>query len=74
MAEFFRVGHERMWPEWFHDAVSANDVVTRSGGWKQPISKAFVLIRGQYMEVNHGDYVVLNNDGTLGIQLHRTND
>lgn len=70
----FHVGHEQYWPDWFHQAVTDNRIVTKSGGWGQPIIAADVLIRGQYIRAHKDDYVVLDDEGMLSIRYGRHND
>lgn len=70
----FHVGHEDRWPDWFADAVTDNRIVTKSGGWGNPIEAADVLIRGQYIRAHKGDYVVLDAEGMLSIRYGKHND
>lgn len=64
--EVFCVGHEMLWPQWFHDAVQARLIIARTGGWRFPVMSADVKVGNHYVRVRAGDFIHYQ-DGRLAV-------
>lgn len=60
---------ELNWPQWAHDALTANDIISHNTGkWTNPSEPTYLDIRvigNTYLRANLGDYVVRDWDGRL---------
>ena len=67
--EAFQIGSDRFYPEWLHDAVSKNDVITykdpNSDGWKEPFYHCDIKTLEGVMRGNRGDYIIQGVSGEI---------
>ena len=67
--EAFQVGSDRFYPEWLHDAVSANVVITYpqdgSDGWKEAFDHADIRTLEGTMRAERGDWIIKGVKGEL---------
>lgn len=65
----FRIGYARFYPDWLHDAITANDVRTYAnpltGGWKEPFNSADVRTLHGIVHAAHGDWIIKGEAGDL---------
>lgn len=64
--EAFRVGHDRLWPDWFHAAVTKNDIITHGLG-KLGKGEKYCEIKTLegVMRANDGDYIIQGIQGEI---------
>ena len=64
--EAFQVAQHCAWPEWFHEAVTRNEVITQGMGKfaEGPASASIKTLEG-VMVANEGDWIVRGVKGEL---------
>jgi hypothetical protein len=64
--EAFRVEQRALWPDWFHSAVSANEVITHGMGkfGEGPVYCEIKTLEGT-MRVDEGDWIIQGVKGEL---------
>jgi len=70
VVEAFQVGSDRFYPDWLHDAVSKNSVITHAKndgteGWKQPFDHADIHTLEGVMRAERGDWIIQGVEGEL---------
>lgn len=67
--EAVQVGSDRFYPEWLHDAVSHQYVITHakagSDGWKEPFDNADIKTLEGVMHAARGDYIIKGVKGEI---------
>lgn len=67
--EAFQVGSDRFYPDWLHDAVTANVVITHaaplSNGWGEPFDNADVKTLHGVVHAKKGDWIIKGVAGDL---------
>lgn len=67
--EAFHVGHERFYPDWLHDAITANIVVTHGkpghDHWKEPFDNCDIKTLEGVMHASLGDWIIQGVKGEL---------
>jgi hypothetical protein len=65
----FQIGSDRCYPDWLHDAVTANVVITHaaagSDGWKEPFDNADIKTSEGVMHAQRGDWIIKGVKGGL---------
>lgn len=67
--EAFQVGSDRFYPDWLHDAVTKNDVITYaapgSDGFKEPFYSADIKTLEGVMHASNGDWIIQGVKGEI---------
>jgi hypothetical protein len=67
--EAFQIGSNRFYPDWLHDAVTANIVIThanaKTDGWKEPFDNADVKTLEGTMHAERGDWLIKGVKGEI---------
>lgn len=67
--EAFQVGSERFYPDWLHDAVTANIVITHAApnnnGWGEAFDNCDITTLEGVMHVQRGDWIIRSVKGEL---------
>lgn len=65
----FEVGSSRWVPDWLHEAISKNEVVTHaragSDGFKEPFGSADIMTLEGVMHASEGDWIIRGVKGEL---------
>lgn len=67
--EAFQIGSDRFYPDWLHNAVTKNTVITyadpASDGWKEPFFACDIKTLEGVMHASRGDYIIKGVKGEL---------
>jgi hypothetical protein len=66
VVEAFQIGVDRLWPDWFHDAVSANIIITHGlGKYATGPKHCEIHTLEGVMRADDGDYVIQGVKGEI---------
>jgi hypothetical protein len=64
-----RIAQRFGWPDWFHDAVTANHIITRGmGKYAEGPASCDVNTPEGVKTAHEGDWVTLTDGGALGVR------